>query len=100
MSGMEQVEYTPAPLAFPLQEALVTVCRENFGSTLRAVALTGSVARNEASYVYQDGQAILLSDVEAIVVLHDDAPIPSSVVVRLLCQRAENSWRSAECASM
>ncbi len=90
MSGIEQVEYTPAALAFPVQEALVAVCRESFGSALRAVVLTGSMARNEASYVYQDGQAILLSDVEAIVVLHDDAPIPSSVAGRLLCQRAEN----------
>ncbi|MGA3127608.1 MAG: hypothetical protein ABSD13_12905 [Candidatus Korobacteraceae bacterium] len=86
---MEQVEYTPAALAFPVQEALVQVCRESFGSKLRALALTGSVARNEASYVYRDGQAILLSDIEAVVVLHDDAPLPSSQAVRLLCELAE-----------
>jgi len=89
MSGMEQVEYTPAALAFPIQEALVGVCRESFRAALRAVVLTGSVARNEASYVYRDGKAILLSDIEAIVVLHDDSPLASSQAIRSLCERAE-----------
>ena len=89
MSGMEQVECTPAALAFPIQEALVEVCRESFRVGLRAVVLTGSVARNEASYVYRNGQAILLSDIEAIVVLHDDSPLASNQAIRSLCEQAE-----------
>ncbi len=53
MSEMKQLESTPAALAVPVEEALVPVCRESFGATLRAVVLTGSVARNEASYHLQ-----------------------------------------------
>lgn len=91
MSEMKQLESTPAALAFPVEEALVPLCRENFGAMLRAVVLTGSVARNEASYIYKDGQAILLSDIEAIVVLHDSAPLPSRQAAQSLCRSAERS---------
>lgn len=90
MSEMKQLESTPAALAFPVEEALVPLCRESFGATLRAVVLTGSVARNEASYIYKDGQAILLSDIEAIVVLHDSAPLPSRQASQSLCRSAEH----------
>jgi hypothetical protein len=89
MGEMGQVEYTPAALAFPIEAGLVQACREALGATLRAVVLTGSLARNEGSYVRKDGQAILLSDVEAIVVLHDDAPLPSREATKLLCSAAE-----------
>jgi hypothetical protein len=68
---------------------LVQACREALGATLRAVVLTGSLARNEGSYIRKEGQAILLSDVEAIVVLHDDAPLPSREATKLLCNTAE-----------
>ena len=86
MTDFVQVEYTEPALAFPVEEGLVRACRETFGANLRAVVLTGSLARNEASYVYRDGKAILQSDVEAIVVLHDDAPLPSRQGSRALCQ--------------
>lgn len=88
MTDMGQIEYTPAALAFPIEAGLVQVCREALGTTLRAVVLTGSLARNEGSYIHKDGQAVLLSDVEAIVVLHDDAPLPSREATTLLCNTA------------
>jgi hypothetical protein len=89
MSDMEQVEYTPPALAFPVEEGLVQACRETFGATLRAVVLTGSLARNEASYFLRNGKAILQSDVEAMVVLRDDAPLPSRQASNELCRLAE-----------
>jgi hypothetical protein len=89
MSEMGEIEYTPTALAFPIEAGLVQACREALGATLRAVVLTGSLARNEGSYILKEGQTILLSDVEAIVVLHDDAPLPSRESTKLLCDAAE-----------
>jgi len=86
---MGQIEYTPAALAFPIEAGLVQTCREALGTTLRAVVLTGSLARNEGSYIRKEGQVVLLSDVEAIVVLYDDAPLPSRDVTKSLCNAAE-----------
>ena len=88
MTDFVQVEYTEPALAFPVEEGLVRACRETFGTHLRAVVLTGSLARNEESYIYHEGKAILQSDVEALVVLHDDAPLPSRQASRSLCQLA------------
>jgi len=88
MPDMEQIEYTPPALAFPVEEGLVQACRETFGATLRAVVLTGSLARNEASYFLRDGKAILQSDVEAMVVLRDDAALPSRQALQELCRLA------------
>lgn len=91
MADMGQIEYTPAALAFPIEAGLVQACRETLGTALRAVVLTGSLARNEGSYIRKAGQAVLLSDVEAIVVLHDDAPLPSREATKLLCGAAEQA---------
>jgi hypothetical protein len=90
MAEIEQIEYTPPSLAFPVEEGLVRACRDTFGPTLRAVVLTGSLARNEASYVLRDGQTVLQSDVEAIVVLHDDAALPSRASAHALRQLAQS----------
>lgn len=89
MAEIEQIEYTPPLLAFPVEEGLVRASRDTFGSALRAVVLTGSLARNEASYILRDGQTILQSDVEVIVVLHDDATLPSRASAQALCQLAQ-----------
>jgi hypothetical protein len=90
MSEIEQIEYTPAALAFPVEEGLVRACRDTFGPTLRAVVLTGSLARNEASYTLHEGRAVLQSDVEAMVVLHDGAALPSRHSSGALCQLAQS----------
>jgi hypothetical protein len=85
MSEIEQLAFTPAALVLTIKDRLEHACRETFGASLRAVILTGSVARNEASYTCKTGQVLLLSDVEAIVVLHDVSPLPSRQVNMGLC---------------
>ena len=90
MSEIEQIEYTPAALAFPVEQGLVRACRDTFGPTLRAVVLTGSLARNEASYTLCEGRTVLQSDVEAMIVLHDRAALPSRHSSRALCELAQS----------
>ncbi len=84
-----QVGGPQAALTVPVEEELVQVCRETFGAALRAVVLTGSLARNEASYLLKEGRALLLSDAEALVVLHDGAPLPARQATQSLCGLAE-----------
>ncbi len=90
MTETDHIQTTPPELAFPVAEAMVRACRDTFGPTLRAVVLTGSMARNEGSYLVRNGRRELQSDVEAIVVLHDGAPLPSRHSSRALCRLAQS----------
>ena len=90
MSQTDHIQTTPPELAFPVAEAMVRACRDTFGPTLRAVVLTGSLARNEGSYLVRDGRRVLQSDVEAMVVLHDGAALPTRHSSRALCRLAQS----------
>lgn len=90
MPEIAQIEYTPPSLSFPVEEGLVRASRDTFGPTLRAVVLTGSLARNEASYILREGRTVLQSDVEALVVLHDGAALPSRASLQALRQLAQS----------
>ncbi len=89
MPTIEQFEFTAAAIVVCIKERLAKACQESFGSSLRAVAITGSVARDEMSYTCTAGQAFLLSDVEAIIVLHDTESLPSHQRNSGLCKRIE-----------
>jgi len=85
----DESEATLAAPASSIAAALVQLCRESFGGGLRAVVLTGSLARNEASFARKGEQTILLSDAEAIVVLHDGTPLPPRQATQALCGLVE-----------
>jgi hypothetical protein len=53
-------------------------CARHFGSALRAVVLTGSLARGEGSLSSDGTPGKLASDAEFVVILHDRAPLPNS----------------------
>src|ERR1041384_5894704 len=48
-----------------------------WGTSLRAVVLTGSLARDEATFVDKGLQRTLLGDADFFLIFHDDAPLPS-----------------------
>jgi len=55
------------------------VCQRTYGQTYRAIILTGSLARNEATFVKRLDGSTLLGDAEFLLVFHAGAPLPSAV---------------------
>lgn len=64
-------------------------CVEQDPGRLRAVILTGSLARDEGTWRVDGGRARVLGDAEFLVVLADDAPLLEAAGVRSLTDRIE-----------
>jgi hypothetical protein len=79
---METVNGEVNPVAAKLGERVAqettAMCVQHFGSALRAVILTGSLARGEGSLSNDGTPGRLASDAEFVVVLHDRVPLPTS----------------------
>jgi len=54
------------------------VCQQTYGQTLGAIVLTGSLARNEATFVERPDGSTLLGDAEFLLVFDSGAPLPSA----------------------
>ena len=70
------------PVAAALRDLICAetraVCQQTYGQTLRAIVLTGSLARNEATFVERPDGSTLLGDAEFLLVFHSGAPLPSA----------------------
>src|SRR5690349_9185724 len=53
-----------------IKRAAAEICQKNFGSELRAVVLTGSMARGEASIRWEQSGSRVLGDAEVLAVLN------------------------------
>lgn len=60
-------------------ETAVRVCRSQFGVHMRALVLTGSAARGEASFISHDGRWKFFSDAEFLLIVDDATPLASPV---------------------
>jgi len=67
-------------------EELVACSTNALGDSLRALVLTGSLARREETVVSRTKGTMLRSDVECLAVLHDGHPRPPAALVRQLCR--------------
>jgi len=94
----------PAPLSTYSLVARSVICEvtarvfaEEFGSRLCSAVLTGSLARGEASFVKEGDLSKSLGDAEFLLILHQHAPLPSSLA--LLRARSESAIleRGIEC---
>jgi hypothetical protein len=54
------------------------VCQRTYNQALRAIVLTGSLARNEATFVERSDGEALLGDAEFLLIFHSGAPLPSA----------------------
>lgn len=74
--GIPSGEVQPAIRA-AIERNAAEVCEQRFGSGLRALILTGSVARNEATIESGSSPVRLLSDAEFICVCQNSVGLPS-----------------------
>lgn len=58
---------------------IVRVCTERFGASLRAIVLTGSLARAEGTWVHDCQKRTLLGDVDVFLVFHTGAKLPKDI---------------------
>jgi hypothetical protein len=79
---MNATGLTTRPAAAALRDLICAetgaVCQQTYGQTLRAIVLTGSLARNEATFVERPDGSTLLGDAEFLLVIHSGAPLPSA----------------------
>jgi hypothetical protein len=71
-----QADVEPATLKSAICRATVQLCTKRWEGMLRAIVLTGSLARDEATFISQGGRWKLLGDAEFLLVLRGDSPSP------------------------
>jgi hypothetical protein len=69
------------------------LCTTVYKNRLRALVLTGSVARDEGTFVTSAEGRTLLGDAEFFAVFHDDHPLPAAGDLRLVEQRIYDRLR-------
>ncbi len=67
------------------------LCREHHGSALQAIVLTGSLARDEATFVEEENCWRLLGDAEFLLIFRDRCVLPSKVALGVLQQSIQTS---------
>jgi hypothetical protein len=79
---------------FRVSDTMLRWCLLGLEVRLKALILTGSLARNEATWQRTDQGIHFLSDAEFIVIVKDNAEIPSPELVTLVCSGAEEELRN------
>jgi hypothetical protein len=73
----------PPPQRMILEET-VALCTQVYKSRLRAVVLTGSLARDEGTFVTTADGVTLLGDAEFLVVFHDTSVLPAAADLHVI----------------
>jgi hypothetical protein len=71
ITPVDSFTQTPCDSKTAICEETARVCVERFGEKLRALVLTGSLARDEATFVNENTCRTLLGDADFFLVLHD-----------------------------
>ena len=74
-----------------ISEQVAAECVAHYGRQLRAVILTGSLARDEATATEDQGLWRLLGDAEFLVVFHESGRLPSAADVEHVRRQLEDS---------
>ena len=83
-----------AEAKFRIGDTMRRWCFQSLGPRLKALILTGSLARNEATWQQTDQGTQFLSDAEFMVILEGKAEIPSPALATLICKGAEEELRN------
>lgn len=76
---------------FAVRAMTVELCARRYASGLRAIVLTGSLARDEATWVRETGGSRLLGDAEFLLVFYPHAPLPPPSTLRALEEEIERA---------
>jgi hypothetical protein len=76
-----------------ISEETARVCTAQFGMSLRALVLTGSLARDEATWEQDAGFWKLLGDADFFLVFQDGVPTPSDLTVKTTASAVEAALR-------
>ena len=79
---------------FLIANAMRRWCIQSLGPRLKAVILTGSLARDEATFLQAGGRVHFLSDAEFILILQDRTQLPEEETITLICRAAEDELRN------
>ena len=74
-----------------ISEAVVSACLRVFEGRLRAVVLTGSVARHEATFIHDPGGWEALGDAEFFLVFDKRSALPGGAVTESVRQQAQRT---------
>lgn len=83
-----------AEAKFYIGDTMRRWCFQSLGPGLKAVILTGSLARNEATWRQAESGMEFLSDAEFIVIFKENQELPSPELVTLICSAAEEELRN------
>lgn len=74
-----------------LNRTIASVCRRQYGGSLKSLVLTGSLARNEATICDSGSGAVVLGDAEFLLIFHDAFRLPSAHAIVDLERTAERA---------
>ncbi len=80
----------PGELRSVICQITTQLCAEELGDRLRAIVLTGSLARDEATFVSEEKRWTLLGDIEFLLVFAEHASLPPSLAIESLRQKIED----------
>lgn len=80
----------PAALKTVICEETIRLCVEDYGDVLRAIVLTGSLARDEGTFVKQGERWSLLGDAELLLIFDEHASLPPTLGLDLVCRKIES----------
>jgi hypothetical protein len=86
---------TPPAAAQAIAAEAARVSAERFGHALRAVVLTGSLARDEGTFVRKGHEQILFGDAEFLLVFHERTALPRPDVVAEAARAVEDGLAQA-----
>ena len=90
-SGLAEADIDSATLRKLIYEAALREFTVAFGDRLRAVISTGSVARNEASFLRRENSFVVCGDAEFLVVFKKNTVLPAIAALGEIRQRIERN---------
>jgi len=91
--GLAPATYSQREAAEAIAAHTVRECERRYGSRLRAAILTGSLAREEATILVNDGSCRILGDAEFLLIFKRGAKLPAAPALDSLAGAVTQSLR-------